>query len=164
MEAAKTDIKAISEYVHPSENVDSPKVINMLPKEFILRRRNKGLSSVILPQKHKILLHKHYTYEGGLSETLFFAVGTVGVYSIETPYVIFHHSIPGLQFHIGFFVSPNDFTAQDYLPDDRPKYMLDKIVQACNARSIIHEVIPGILEEKGFYDYYSILHRIRDQR
>ena len=162
--AARSDVKATCSQVQPSEDVASPKLVNLLPKQFSINRKENQCSSVILPPSHKILLHKHFTYSEGLNETLFLAVGTAGDYTTEKPYVIFHHAIPGLQFHVGFFISPDNFIAQDFLPDDDPKFNLDKIIQCCNARSIIHKVIANILEEKGFCNYYSILHRIKDQR
>ena len=164
VQAARADVKAVYSQVHPSDDTTSPKVVNLLPQQFLINRRKNQPSSVTLPHGHKILLHKHFVYDEGLNETLFLAVGRENEYTIEKPYVIFHHSIPGLQFHIGFFISPDDFTAQDFLPDNDPKFNLDKIVQSCNARSIIHKAIANMLEEKGFSSYYSILHRIRDQR
>lgn len=162
--AAKSDVKSVYSQVYPSEDAAFPKVVNLLPQQFGIYRKQNQPSSITLPHGHKILLHRHFMYGEGLNETLFLAVGTENDYTIEKPYVIFHYAIPGLQFHVGFFISPIDFTAQDFLPDSDPKFTLDKIVQSCNARSIIHEVIPSILEEKGFSNYYSILHRIKDQR
>ena len=56
LQAARADVKAVYSQVHPSDYTASPKVVNLLPQQFIVNRRENQPSSITLPHGHKILL------------------------------------------------------------------------------------------------------------
>ena len=69
-----------------------------------------------LPPSHEILLHHSYT-EKGTKYTLFLATGSDDLYS-DRVYLIYHCFKDWVQINGGFFVSLENLTALDLLPDN----------------------------------------------
>lgn len=159
----KSEIKAAEAAMHvkPSSIPEAIKIGNFLPDQFIIRPFHA--KTVSLPAGHRILVHRSYNLGEGIGDTLFLAVGSDEVYSLDKPYALYHHYEPGLQLHYGNFVSPFNLEARESLLDRKPKTMLKgpefDLVE--NFRSICRIMLPQILGEKGIANCMSLLKRIQ---
>ena len=134
-----------------------PKLVSFLPREFTVSR--SGQQPIVeLPDKHCILIHYLINLKEG-EETLFLCVGNGGQYSVQKPYVIYHYFKSGLELSSGFFISPNDLTAQEFLPETEDIHEVAKIEPVSVFRQYIHKLLPTILREKGFFTLQSLLFR-----
>ena len=102
-----------------------PVYVNLLPEQFMVRPPHDK-SSVHLPNGHHILLHANLESSDRSGDTIFLCIGNGDSYTLDKPYVIHHHYEPNIQTHIGYFVSPTDLSAQDFLPDQWPKRSLQE--------------------------------------
>ena len=134
----------------------NPKVINYLPKEFLVTRPSHRPSTVRLPPSHEILLHHSYT-EKGAKYTLFLATGSDNLYS-DRVYLIYHCFKDGVQLNGGFFVSLENLTALDLLPDNLEKCFANKIHFFNKAKEgKLRETLEKVLCKKGFMNIHSLL-------
>lgn len=162
VESNRKAMKAQGGHILPSPIPDVVKVINFLPDQFLVRP-SYDPSSVRLPPGHKILVHRNFELSKDIGETLFLAVGSQKPYSREKPYVIYHRYEPGLQLHTGFFVSPMDVVAQEFLVDTWPKMLKERgeweVIE--NILSVCHAVLPQVFDEKGIVNCTSLLKRVQ---
>ena len=140
--------------------------VNLLPEQFVVCPSHDK-SSVHLPNGHQILFHANFEISDDAGDTIFLAVGSGGPYSLERPYLIHHHYEPQALIHVGYFVSPVDFSAQEFLPDKWPKQTLkddsaSKFIQ--NFQSQCPQVLCKIFEAKGFINWASLRRHIQAQR
>jgi hypothetical protein len=161
----KSEIKAAETLltrVMPSSLPEAIKISNFLPDQFIIRPPSAP-TSVFLPTGHSILVHRSYNLGKDTGDTLFLAVGSDKAYSLDKPYVLYHHYEPGLQLHYGIFVSAITLEAQESLQDRKPKTILKgtdfDVVE--NFRRICHIKLKETLGEKGIANCMSLLKRIQ---
>ena len=124
-------------------------------------------SSVHLPNGHHILLHANLESSDRSGDTIFLCNGNGDSYTLDKPYVIHHHYEPNIQTHIGYFVSPTDLSAQDFLPDKWPKRSLQENLKSrfiMNSRSECPDILQKILGAKGFINLTSLLKHFQAQR
>lgn len=157
--ATKKDFDAMQREIQLS--ISLPKLISFLPKEFTVFHSDKQ-SVVEVPDGHSLLIHYIIMYND-IQETLFLCIGNRGHYTLQKPYVIYHYSKSGLQLSTGFFISPNDLTAQDFLPGTKNLQQLADVEPVSFFRQNIHRLLPSILEEKGFFTIQSLLCRIHER-
>ena len=164
VESRAQAVQALGTPVHvlPSPIPEAPKVIDFLPDKFLVSPKHDP-SSVHLPPDHTILVHRNFSLGNDVGETLFLAVGKGGQYSLEKPYLIYHRHEPGLQLHTGFFVSPVDLVAHEFLPSECPKDLMERVEWEIieNVRAVCHVVLPQVLSEKGIVNCTSLLKRIQ---
>lgn len=141
-------------------SASSPKLVSFLPKDFVVLRSDVQ-SCVELPTGHRLLLHYLITLKG-CEETMFLCIGNGGNYSLQKPYVIYHLFKAGFQLTMAFFISANDLTAQEFLPETHNLIELKKMTPVSVFRQYIHKLLPTILLEKGFHSFRSLLYRIHD--
>ena len=140
--------------------IEVPKEISFLPKNFKVSRVGQQ-SCIQLPSSHRILLHYLIPYNE-VEETLFLCVGSGGEYILQRPYIIYHYFKNGYQFSSGFFVSADDLTAQEFLPETREFFEVNNCESVSYFRQHVHKLLPTVLREKGFYSMASLLYRIHD--
>ena len=60
-------------------------------------------------------------------------------------------------------MSPDDLSAQDFLPDVWPKELKERLEWSLieNARSVCHRMLPQVLEVKGILNCAALLKRVR---
>lgn len=151
------------EGVTPSPS-SSPKELNLLPSSFKVKP-SFHRSAVLLPEGHNILLHyTEYLHDSKRHSVLFLCIGSSDVYSSDKPYVIWHYECPGLICTVGFFISTVDFSATEFLPND--KAMLKDKAPTSVAPFVrrLPDLIPQMLELKGLYSLESLLLRIKALR
>lgn len=136
----------------------SPKMISFLPREFIVRH-----SGIELPHQHRVLLHYLIIHKDSSQDTLFLCAGTGGNYSLKRLYVIYHYFKGGFELAAAFFISSDDLTAQEFLPESQDLPTLNKISQVSSIRQYIHKLLPTILQEKGFLSFRSLSCRIHER-
>ena len=143
-----------------------PVYVNLLPEQFMVRPPHDK-SSVHLPNEHHILLHANLESSDRSGDTIFLCIGKGDSYTLDKPYVIHHHYEPNIQTHIGYFVSPTDLSAQDFLPDKWPKRSLQENLKSrfiTNSRSECPDILQKILGAKGFINLTSLLKHFQAQR
>ena len=157
------DARALLTSVDPSPYPSQPKIINFLPKQFLLRPLHDP-NAVHLPVGHHILLHKNFNLGNGVHETLFIAVRAD---SLDKPYVLYHRCETGLQLNAGFFVSPHDYNPGEFLPDNCPKELLEEMKweHIENIKSLISDLLhTHVFSQKGIINYTALMKRIHLQR
>lgn len=137
-----------------------PKLASFLPRGFIIMRSDVE-PHIELPIGHRILLHYFITFNE-CQETMFLCIGDDDNRSVRKPYVIYHYFKAGFQLTTAFFISPNDLTAQEFLPETRNIIEVKKITAVSQFRHYIHKLLPTILQEKGFHSFRSLLYRVQD--
>ena len=140
---------------------------DFLPDQFVIRPPHSP-SSVHLPQGHRIIIHRNY-YSNDKKEsgmTIFLAVGEKAPYSLEKPYLIYHHYENNININVGFFVSPVDLSAQDFLPDMWTKELKEKLVWNVieSIREVCHEMLAETLQIKGILNCSSLLKRVQSHK
>ena len=143
-----------------------PVYVNLLPEPFMVRPSHDR-SSVHLPNGHHILLHANLASSDCSGDTIFLCIGNGDPYTLDKPYVIHHHYEPNIQTHMGYFVSPTDLSAQDFLPDKWPKQALQENLKSkfiTNSRSECPDILQKILGAKGFINFASLLKHFQAQR
>ena len=106
----------------PSLHPRFPKIFDFLPQNVNLKRAN--VHELSLPGGHKLLLHQTLLSKtednGGV--TYFLCIGNDdGDYLSNKPYIVWHRFMPGLHINYGFFISIEDFSLQNMLPDKHSK-------------------------------------------
>ena len=163
VEGTERDKQAIyaQEGVTPSPSTSVSKKLNLLPSVFQVKPSFHP-SAVLLPQGHHILLHyTEYLHDTNRQSVLFLCTGNDRNYSSDKPYIIWHYEGPGFTCDTGFFISTVDMSATEFLPDDNPKAMLKNTRPESLAPFVkrLPELLPKMLELKGFYSLQSLLLR-----
>lgn len=154
------------EGVTPSPSPSESKKLNLLPSAFQVRPSFHP-SAVLLPEGHHVLLHyTEYLPDSNRQSTLFLCVGNDSAYSNDKPYILWYYDAPGFTCKTGFFFSTVDLNATEFLPDNNPKAMLKNVQPTSLAPFVrrLPELIPKMLEVKGFYSLQSLLLRIKALR
>ena len=134
----------------PSSDPAFPKVFNFLPPD-ILINRNKP-NQLVLPVGHKLLLHqtlnsKEFDQEG---VTHFLCIGNgEGGYVKDRPYVVQHRFMPGLHMNVGYFISSNNLSPDELLPDKHPKVYANHLLANLKSSGIFQKLFSGLLKEVG---------------
>ena len=153
--AVEKDLDSFGNVINPVPDATKPMVINLLPKEIVFVYN----SLIKLPEGHKILLHLHFDLKDRSGEIVFLARSSTKEYS-NRPYMIYHFYSPEMVMNAGFFINAHNLTAEEFLPSsDDPKMILDKLQNIANVRKLMPQVIPLMLEKKGFSSLHSLLHR-----
>ena len=156
--ATEQDFASMNFQIQPS--IQFPKVVSFLPKNFRVLRSKFQQPCIELPVSHRILLHYLIPLNEG-EETLFLCVGDVGDYSLRKPYIIYHYFLREFELMSAFFISPEDLTAKEFLPESEGLFEVDKVQPVVVFRQYIHKLLPTILQEKGFFSFASLLFKIR---
>ena len=147
--------------------IGHPKVINFMPGGYeILHSTAKAADCTVnLPPSHKILLHATCSLDGSeKGSTAFIAIGqSQPFYSLETPYLIFHHYEPGLQQNTAFFFSSENFEYVRHLPEPNPKrFLVDAVTSDLIKKS--SEIVSLVLKSRGFRNYQSLLYWTKSKK
>ena len=136
-----------------------PKVMNFMPDGYeVFHSTAKAANcTVSLPPSHRILLHATCSLDGTeKGSTAFIAVGhSPPVYTLETPYLIFHQYEPGLQGNTAFFFSTENFEYVQYLPEPNPKRFLGNAATTDLIKKS-SEIVSLVLKSRGFRNYQSL--------
>ena len=160
--ATQKDFEALQLQIRPPALSGVSKAVSFLPKQFKLQRSNQR-SYINLPKSHHILLHYVIPLNESVQETLFLCVGNEEGYSHSKPYVIYHYfRQDGLQLSAGFFISPDDLSAQEFLPETADMFEVDKLTPIIMFREYIPKLLSAILEEKGFSGFSSLYLRLQN--
>jgi len=155
VDAVQRDLENFGNAINPSPVGAQTLVVNLLPKEIIFVQE----SLLELPQDHKMLLHLHFDLKDGDGEIVFLGVSYKKEQS-RRPYVIYHFYSPKFVMNAGFFINPDNMTAEEFLPGSDSKMIIDKLQNIANVRQLMPKVIPLMLKEKGFSSLHSLLHRV----
>ena len=159
--ATQKDFEALQLQIRPPAPSNESKVVTFLPKQFKLQRSEQR-SYLCLPKSHHVLLHYIIPLEQGVEETMFLCVGNDDNYSSRKPYVIYHYfRKDGLQLSAAFFISPDDLSAQEFLPKTADMYEVDKITSIAAFRAYIPKLLSAILMDKGFFSFNSLFLRLQ---
>ena len=159
MPSFEKDIKDFSNTLKPASVANVEKTLDFLPEDFQVIHRS-DYNSVLLREGHKLVLHYTFTSSHGSGESVFLAVGNDHPFSLERPYVIYHSYQPGLQIHAGFFINPDSFVAEDFLPEKNPRIRLNDIPQITRCRDRLPIILPQVILSKGISSFLSLLRRI----
>ena len=143
-----------------------PKIVDFIPNAISISHP-QGVHNVTgkleLPRGHRVLLHLTLP-QGDEGNTVFIVAGNSRGYSIDTPYVIFHHFEPGLQTNYGFFFSPDTFEFHKHLPDQSPKRFCDDDFKSSGLVEKSKEIVSLVLRTKGFRNYHSLRYWLQAKR
>ena len=146
--------------LQPSSDPNTPKVINFLPNQFCVRPYQQ--QTLELPPGHRMLLHE--TAGDGMSgNTIFVAVETDGTsHSSNKPYVIWHYYNQGIQINFGFFIamSHNSLNAGEFLVNTKEKFRVEHFPEVIQTRNNASNILPGVLQAKGFFNLQSLMNRV----
>ena len=136
-----------------------PKVIDLLPSQFEIDLKNMP-TPLVLPDGHSILIHHtHGDQEEGVTALL--GIGRSGCYSANKPYVIYYRYSTGLQVSTAFFVSPDDLSPTEFLPDEMGKLTFQNPQDVLSGFKNVQSVMQCGLEEKGFSSCKSLFDRVK---
>ena len=159
--ATQKDFEALKLHVGPPAPNNEYKDVSFLPEQFKVHRSNRQ-SYIRLPKFHHVLLHFLIPLKQEAQETMFLCVGNDETYSYQKPYVIYHFfQQDGFQLSAGFFISPTDLTAQEFLPESAEKAEVGKVACVSVFRSYIPKLLSAILEQKGFFCFSSLYLRLQ---
>ena len=150
------DAETFGGIIEPASIVSVEKTVDFLPPGFQINHRDQ-LTSVILPDGHKLILHYTFTDGGGVGESVFLAIGD----DLQRPYIIYHCYHPGLQMHAAFFINSKTFEAEEYLPDKNPKVRVGNIERFSIFRAKVPKILPQIILSKGISSLPALLCRVR---
>ena len=140
---------------------------DFLPDQFVVQPPTSP-SSVHLPQGHTILIHRNYFSDDAKKSgiTLFLAVGEKAPYSLQKPYLIYHHYENNISITVGFFVSPMNLSAEEFLPDLWTKELKEKLEWNVieSIRKVCHEMLIETLQIKGILNCPSLLKRVQSHK
>ena len=161
VDATRKDFEALQLHIRPPAPGNESKIVSFLPKQFKLQRSEQR-SYLCLPKSHCVLLHYIIPLEQGVEETMFLCVGNDENYSSRKPYIIYHYFRKGgLQLSAAFFISPDDLSAQEFLPQTADMFEVDKITPIAMFRTYIPKLLSAILVEKGFFSFNSLFLRLQ---
>lgn len=144
-------------HLQPSPDPNIPKVINFLPDQFFVRPYQ--LKTLELPPNHKLLLHE--TAGDNLSgNTIFIAVGIEDC--SQRPYIIWHYYNQGIQINFGFFIERSDdgIKVGEFLVSTKEKFRIEDFPEVMQTRKNASNVLPGVLQAKGFFNLQSLLNKV----
>ena len=146
--------------IQPLPSAPMGKNINFLPEGFYVRSENSP-ESVNLPEGHFILVHHTFIHGDKTGETIFIAVARD---SADTPYLIWHNYVPGLQYSVGFHISSANLSLGEVLKGNRPPLVFQApefqaLLQ--DTRKKISSVLPQVLLSKGIFKLESLLYRVK---
>ena len=136
-------------------HIDSqqPTTLDFLPDGFHF---DSVLHTIRLPDHHTVLVH--YFYCNIPVKILYFvAVGDGGKYEVTRPYVVVHYSSPGVVIKFGFFVDIKELTALEFLPDRKPKEMIEDVKVVQEIRNDLPNILLKALQEKGCCSLFLVL-------
>jgi hypothetical protein len=142
--SVKSDLATFETSIVPSPDPKNPRVISLLPPGFCFRPHSNP-NCVQLPDNHHILFH----FSKGNKEVYFLAVGHGGTFNCSTPYVIYSHCEPGLQFSSGFFVDPIHLTFKEFLPFREGRVLLERLAIFDDLKANIQDILRKMLRYKG---------------
>ena len=146
-QAKQNDIKLLQQVgFQPSSDPRFPKAFNLLPSNILVKRGLDG-NNLCLPPGHKLLLHQ--TLESGNDGITYFLC--VGVdeegYSKTKPYIVKHRYMPGLYIDTGFFISAEDLSPEEVLPDKHPKFYAESLFSDLKSSSAFQEHFSDFLKK-----------------
>ena len=149
--------EAATYHIRPSSDESTPIVLNFLLEEIVISP-TYDKSQLFLPDNHKVVFHATNKVDS-LEITIFLVVGLGGPYSFNDPYVIYHSSSPGMQFSVGFFISVENFTVLELLPDKKPKLLLrdTHLSSIEEAKLVIPTMMSDTFTDKGIDSYGSLI-------
>jgi len=136
-------------------HIDSqqPTMLDLLPGGFHF---DSNLHIVRLPDHHTVLVH--YCYSNAPVRILYFvAVGDGGKYNTTRPYIVVHYSSPGVVIKFGFFIDVKELTALDFLPDKKPREMIEDVKVVQEIQDNLPNILLKILQEKGCCSLFLVL-------
>ena len=140
----------------PSPDPSNPRVITLLPSGFSFRPHSNP-SSVQLPDNHQILFH----FSKGNKQVYFLAVGHGGDFNFSTPYVIYSHCEPGLQFSSGFCIDPVELTFKNFLPFREGRVLLERLAIFDDLKANIQVTLRKMMRCKGVTCLTDVLQMCR---
>ena len=143
--SVKLDLETFETNIIPSPDPSTPRTITLLPSGFHFRPHFNP-SCIQLPDNHQILFH--FVPQGD-KEVYFLAIGQGRTFDYSTPYVIYSHCEPGLQFSCGFFVDPVELTFKEFLPFREGRALLERLAIIHNLKTNIQNVLTKMLRCKG---------------
>ena len=139
--------------------------IHTLPEQFAIHPVGNP-SSIKLPEGHQILLHETVNNSKTSIDTFFIAIGNCSPY--DKPYLIHHHHDPHAVINVGYFISPNGCSVQEFLSDsESPKQGLKDATDSAfvrEMRSQYPQLLPQVIESKGFVNLASLMKHAQTQR
>ena len=150
--SVESDLKTFETNIIPSPDPNNPRVISLLPSGFHFRPHSNP-SCIKLPDNHRILFH----FPEGNKEVYFLAVGHGGTFDCLTPYVIYSHCEPGLQFSSGFFIDPINLTFKEFLPFREGRVLLERLAIFDKLKANIQVTVRKMLRCKGVFCLNDIL-------
>lgn len=150
--SVKSDLTVFETNILPSPDLSHPRVITLLPSGFQFCPQSNP-SGIELPENHQILFH----FAKGDKEVYFLAVGQGGVFNSSSPYVIYSHCEPGLQFSSGFFIDPVLLTFKEFLPFREGRVLLERLAIIDDLKANVQEVLKKMLKCKGVTCLHDIL-------
>ena len=142
--SVRSDLAMFETNVLPSPDPSNPRVISLLPSGFSFRPHSNP-TCIKLPDNHHILFH--FCEED--KEVYFVAVGNGGAFNSLTPYVIYSHCEPGLQFSSGFFIDPVRLTFIEFLPFKEGRVLLERLAIFDELKANIQVILRKMLRCKG---------------
>ena len=154
--SVESDLKTFETNIVPSPDPKNPRVVSLLPSGFHFRPHSNP-SCIKLPDNHQILFH----FPKGDKEVYFLAIGDGGIFDYLTPYVIYSHCEPGLQFSSGFFIDPTDLTFKEFLPFREGRVLLHELAIFDKIKTNIQVTLRKMLQCKGVICLSDILKMCR---
>ena len=152
--------KGINQSSKPSHQL----LINTLPEQFVIHPVTNP-SSIKLPEGHRILLHETVSNSKTAEDTFFIAIGNCSPYK---PYLIHHHRDAFIAINTGYFISPTSCSVQKSLSDsESPNQALKDAAESTFIREVqsqYPQLLPQIIESKGFVNLASLLKHAQTQR
>ena len=152
--------KGINQSSKPSHQL----LINTLPEQFVIHPVTDP-SSIKLPEGHRILLHETVSNSKTAEDTFFIAIGNCSPYK---PYLIHHHRDAFVAINTGYFISPTSCSVQKSLSDsESPNQALKDAAESTFIREVqsqYPQLLPQIIESKGFVNLASLLKHAQTQR
>ena len=155
--SVESDLKTFETNITPSPDPNAPRIITLLPSGFHFRPRSNR-NCIQLPDNHQILFH--FVPQGD-KEVYFLAVGQGKRFDYSTPYVIYSHCEPGLQFSSGFFVDLIELTFKEFLPFREGRVLLERLAIIDNLKTNIQDILKKMLKCKGVACLSDVLQMCR---
>ena len=158
VKSVETDLVRFADRIQPSTVADHCKVISLLPSGFSVSSTQQP-DVVVVPNGHRVLLH----LPKSKNEMIILATGTApSPFHIEKPYILYHYREPGLKLTAGFFISPTDLRACEYLPYREELYNVNKIAAVQEFRDNVHATLSKLLKRKGIHSLSHIIRRLKN--
>ena len=149
--------------LQPSPDPSVPKVINFLPDQYFVRPFQQ--QTIDLPPGHQVLIHET-AGDAASGNTIFIAIKVdddpLGVK--KKPYVIWHYYNQGIQINFGFFIALDDnnmLKAEGFLANAHEKLRIEQFPEVIQIRNNASNVLPGVLQAKGFFTLLSLMNKVK---